>query len=337
MMNTIAPPTRTRLGSFITERIPHMTEQAVKWFAWKLFKLFAFIVALLLVAFLATNAWIAYNGVRTNYTVDEPTEGVYVHSDDQMTTDIINWLTGEVSVPESIRLPLYRQYVKTVREDAEMEIPENFPTLGYQELRELAVEWYLQNYPNATGTEEEIADIITGLFNEAVRPPLEGFGPNVNERVWMVMRDVGAPRVRLVAEQDEYPSRIMAASAARGDEQAFYYPPEHTIYIRYNDSVKVLLNEASHPWQFTEHRYSSYWRLFGSLAESFMAGVVRNANDYYAGEYDNPEALEGEAHGTLRDELLQRHGLSIVFETAPDMLAPQHVCIVPDPLELETE
>lgn len=326
--------TRVQLGTFMGHYVVHPLLQVIRWFIITSLKIGAYVLLALLTSFLVMSAWITVNTFRTDYSV-ETVNGEFRHSEDQMTTDIVNWLTGEVTVPESIRLPLYRQYIMTVRENSDMEIPENSHSLDYPKLRLLALEWYAQKYPDANGSEEEKTEVINNLFEEAVRPPLEGFGPNVNERVWRVVGDSGAPRVRLLGEQDEYASRIMAASASRGDKQAFYYPPENTIYIRYNDSVRVLLNEAPHAVQFNEQPYTSHWRLITSLAKSFLAGVVHNADVDYNSEYQDPETLEGEAHRVIRERLLLKHGLSTVFEEAPNQLAPQHVCVVPNPLQRE--
>ena len=333
-MNNYQLATPLRCGGFFTREVAASPLHFLTWFLKKLVRVCAFVIMLAVLIFSIMTAWIAYNDSQTNYSIEE-VNGQYEHSTDQMTTDIINWLTGETSVPESIKLPLYRQYVKTVRESAEMEIPSNFLSMNYYELNRLVIEWYDQKYPEATNSREEKIEIINGLFERSVRPPLEGFSPNVNERVWMVMEDVHAPLVRLVGEQDAYASRMIAASASRGDQQAFYYAPEHTIFIRYNDSVKVLLDEAGHAEQFKEAPHRSHWRLFESLVSSFFQGALSEANEYYRQGYRTPTALEGEAHIVRRSRLLERHGLGTVFDTAPEQLAPEHVCVVPNPLNVD--
>lgn len=306
----------------------------LQWFLKKTVKLLLYIGILLSLGFLVGVTGVFIVSLQTDYEIVQE-DGAYSHSDDPATTAFIEWLTNNGPVPQMLEPKLYRQYVRTIRENAGMEIPDNFLELSSAQLNGLAIEWYDQKYPDRTDTRDEKLAIINDLFQSAVRPPLEGFGPNVNERVWQVMGDAGAPRVRLVAEQDEYPSQMMAAYAPDGDRQAFYWPPDHTVYIRYNDSVKVLLNELPHAQQFTESPYTSTWQLFSSNVRAAFRGLVASSNGEYSTFYHDPDELEGEAHGERRAAMLQRRGLSNVFEEAPEMLSPQHLCVVPDPLNTQ--
>jgi hypothetical protein len=124
------------------------------------------------------------------------------------------------------------------------------------------------------------------------------------------MIDVGSPKVRWVEERDEYASQLVAYST--GDKQSFYDPIGNTIYIRYTDSVKVLLDETGHAKQFRARPINSYLRLISSMTYTLLAAQfdAQKAQQLYQARYRDPSTLEGEAHGQIKQQLLKRFGLN---------------------------
>jgi hypothetical protein len=237
---------------------------------------------------------------------------MYRHASDERTTGIINYHTGQGPFPESERLPLYRQYIKNRLEEAKMEVPADFHTLDWYGVNTLAITWYKKNYPKHPKDKETLQKIIDRLFGNSVSPPLEGFSPNVKDNLWGLLRDIDAPKVRWIEEQDDLPSRFVAYSAS--DKQSFYYPVDHTIYIRYDDSVKNLLDEVGHVKQFRDRPLWSYTRMGFSMLTAWIGAEfdVDRAIEIYKLRYKDPSTFEGEAHGPIKDALLSKHRLILV-------------------------
>ena len=309
---------------FIARKLADMVVDTFK-MATKLAKA---IVTTSIIVLLLGVVFIFVNQHLTSYSITYE-NSAYKH-EDKRTTDILNYLTGQGPLPESERLTLYRQYVKNVLEDAEMDVPENIATLGKQELDQLTIAWYLENTPTAPKDPESLREIVNNLFETAVRPPLEGFGPEVNSRIWKLMQSVGSPKVRWVEIQDEAASRLVAYSA--GEKRAFYDPVNNTIFLRYGDSVNVLLNEVPHALQFEEKPYSSYFRFFSGMSSSILIAIKNEAQQVYQTRYSDPESFEGEAHGPIKSSLLARFGLQSVDDNVAEKPDPQHVCVVQNPL-----
>jgi hypothetical protein len=256
-------------------------------------------------------------------------DDTYRH-EDKRTTDILNYLTGQGPLPQSERLTLYRQYVKNVLEGADMDVPENIATLGKPELDRLTIAWYLEKTSDETKDPESLRRIINNLFEKAVRPPLEGFGPEVNSRIWRLMQSVGSPKIRWVELGDEAASRLVAYSA--GEKRAFYDPINNTIFIRYGDSVNVLLDEAPHAQQFEEEPYISHIRFVSAITSSILTAIKNETQRAYQAHYSDSKSFEGEAHGPMKSALLARFGLESVNNTVPAKPEPQHACVVQNPL-----
>lgn len=309
-MNGLSLPNLFWLGSlcFIAD-----LRFAIKWYV-----RFAVIFTCLLL--LASVVFIEANWYRTRSSVIATTtenDIVYRHASDPRTTGIINYLTGHGPLPESERLPLYRQYIKNRLEEAKMEVPSDFHTLDWYAVNTLAIKWYKKKYPRHPKDEASLQKLIDGLFENAIRPPLEGFTPNVNDNLWRLLDRVGAPKVRWIEEQDDAPSRFVAYSA--GDKQPFYYPIDHTIYIRYDDSVKSLLDEVGHVKQFRDYPLWSYARMGFSMVTAWVGAEfdMEGAIEIYKLRYKNPNTFEGEAHGPIKDALLSESGLLLVEKQAP--------------------
>ena len=279
-------------------------------------KTFAIIFALISTIF---AFGIPINQHYTRYKI-ELVSGEYEHIDDPRTTGIVRYLTGEGPLPESERLPLYRQYVKNVLEKGHMPVPENIHSLSWDELNALAVNWYKKKFPRAARNPASLQALINKLFEEAVRPPLKGFGPKMSERLWQLLIAVGSPRIRWIEEQDEPASRLVAYSA--NDKQTFYDPITNTIFISYNDSVDALLDEVCHAKQFQDRPWSSSLRLLYSLGYSFIESDfnAETARDAYQENYTRADSLEGEAHGKIKEALLKQFGLKQVEKHAPKKL-----------------
>lgn len=309
---------------FIARKLADMVVDTLK-MATKLAKA---IVTISIIVLLIAVVFIFVNQRLTSYNITHE-NGAYQH-EDKRTTDILNYLTGQGPLPESERLTLYRQYVKNVLEDAEMDVPENIATLGKHELDQLTIAWYLEKTPNTTKDPESLREIINNLFETAVRPPLEGFGPEVNSRIWQLMQSVGSPKVRWVELEDEAASRLVAYSA--GEKRAFYDPINNTIFIRYGDSVNVLLDEAPHSMQFEEKPYSSYARFASEIGASILTAIRNETQRVYQTRYSDSESFEGEAHGPIKSALLARFGLRSVDNNVAEKPDPQHVCVVQNPL-----
>ena len=262
---------------------------------------------------------IAGNHIRTTYTIVSSGTGetiVYRHEDER-TTNIVNYLTGEGEFPKEERLPVYRQYVKNMLEEAEMPVPVDIYTMEYAQLNTLAIQWYRIKYPRHPKNTESLQQLIENLFENAVRPPLEGFGPDVDGKIWRLLIDVGSPKVRWMEEQDELPARFVAYSA--GDKRSFYDPTGNTIYIAYNNSARALLNEVGHAKQFRQNQVRSWIRLLWPSLVSFTeaGGDPKEFINCYKDTYKDPTSFEGEAHGVLKEALLKKHGLQIVNKEAP--------------------
>ena len=75
------------------------------------------LVSIAAVVLFAYVAAITNHFVFTRYSINE-SETIggmsYSHADDMRTTGIVNYLTGGGPLPESEKLPLFRQYVKNV-------------------------------------------------------------------------------------------------------------------------------------------------------------------------------------------------------------------------------
>lgn len=261
------------------------------------------------------------NWYHTNYSVLTTSikeTSTYKHSNDERTTSIVNYLTGRGPLPESERLPLYRQYVKIRLEEAEMPIPANFYTLGWTEVTTLAIEWYKHEHPKYPSDTDTLRRLIEGLFESAIKPPLERYTPNVHENLWLLLSKVGSPRIRWLEEQDDDFSRWMVVYG-QSDKQAFYNPINNTVYIRYKDAVNVLLDEVGHAQQFRENPLSSYRRMTFSMLTAWVGAEfdTKTAIAIYQLRYNNPDTFEGEAHGPIKEVLLRESGLIIVEETVP--------------------
>ena len=277
--------------------------------------IFSLTVALICV----TVSLIQGNHWRTSYTVLSSGSGediVYIHEDER-TTNIVNYLTGEGEFPKEERLPVYRQHIKNLLEKAKMPVPENIHSMEYKELNELAIKQYKLEYPRHPKSQAALEARIDKLFEQAVRPPLEGFGPDVDGKIWRLLIDVGSPKVRWMEEQDELPAQFVAYSGE--DKKSFYDPTGNTLYILYNSSVKELLNEVAHAKQFREAQITSWIRLLGASAISFWnAGAdPKSFFGCYSSNYRDPTSFEGEAHGAIKEALLQKHGLQIVNKEVP--------------------
>lgn len=272
---------------------------------------------------------IQVNYYRTNYEITVDTSGephVYQHEDPR-TTGIVNYMTGKAPLPAREELPLYRQYVKNVRESSGMENPENIYSLSTAELDTLAIEWYKKQFPKHPTDEDSIKELVKNLFTNAIQPPLQNFGPEVNDRIWRLLIEVGAPKIRWVEEQDEDASKLVAASS--GDKQIFYDFLDNTIYITYNDSVNSLLKEVGHAKQFRGKPVRSHIRLVYSWIVSFAKGAFAEAKQKYQANYQSADALEGEAHDVINPELLDKYGLQLLEEKVPDKAKLFELCEVP--------
>lgn len=280
-------------------------------------------IILMCLVLVTVNHW------RTAYTITSTGTGEDIHyqHEDERTTNIVNYLTGEGEFPKEERLPVYRQYVKNMLEEAKMTVPDDIYTMEYPELNALAIKWYKIKYPKHRKSKESLEQLIENLFEKAVRPPLEGFGPDVDGKIWRLLIDVGSPKVRWMEEQDELPARFVAYSA--GDKKSFYDPTGNTIYIAYNNSVRELLNEVGHAKQFRERQLNSWTRLLLSSLISITeaGGDPKEFFNCYKSVYKDPQSFEGEAHGIIKETLLEKHGLLIVNKEAPSkQLSP-----TPDP------
>lgn len=260
------------------------------------------------------------NHYRTSYVIDTDQIGgtnIYQHQDGR-TTNIVNYLTGKGNLPERERLPLYRQYLASVLEEAKMSVPINIYTMEKHQLDAVAIGWYIRKFPGRPRDSETLQSLIDRLFENAVKPPLEGFPDNVHDRLWELLIAVGSPKIRWVQEQDEYASQVVAYSA--GHKQSFYDPTDNTIYISYRTSVNVLLDEVGHAKQFRKDPVWSYTRLVYSMSDAFIrAGFsTREARELYQDNYKNPDSFEGQAHGTIKNILLRQFGLVVVDNTVPE-------------------
>jgi hypothetical protein len=261
------------------------------------------------------------NWYSTNYSVviTQNKEGTsYRHEQDARTTGIINYLTGNGELPETERLPLYRQYVKNRLEEVGMDVPGNFRTLTWQEINSLAVQWYQRKYPNHPRDEAALQKLINELFENAIRPPLESFTPNVNDNLWLLLIKVGSPQVRWIEEQDDEFSRFIVAYGS-DDKQAFYNPVNHTIYVSYANAVDDLLDEVGHGKQFRDQPLRSYYRMIGSMLTAWIGAEfdLDAAKVVYKLRYKKVGTFEYEAHGPIKDRLMEESGLLIVEQTAP--------------------
>jgi len=268
-------------------------------------------VLLLLFAMIA----IEMNWYRSKYSIaTSKTNNVstYEHADDTRTTDIINYLTGHGPFPESERLAIYRQYVKNRLEEQKMKVPDDFFVLDLEAVNALAITWYKKKFPKYPRDKKTLQRMNDKLFEEAVRPPLEGFTPNVDDNLWRLLEHVGSPKVRWIEEQDDLPSRLVAYSA--GDKQSFYYPVDNTIYIQYADSVANLLDEVGHVKQFREQPLRSHGRMGWSMLTAWIGAEFdfNNAIEIYHLRYKTTQTFEGEAHGPLKNKLLEEYGLLTV-------------------------
>lgn len=260
------------------------------------------------------------NQYRTSYTIDADTVGartVYQH-DDPRTTNIVNYLTGRGHLPERERIPLYRQYLEHVLEESNMPIPENLYKMEKTELDQLAIRWYIEKFPNNRQDSETLQALINKLFEIAIKPPLKGFPPDVDNKIWHLLMEVGSPKIRWVQERNEYASQLVAYSA--GHKQSFYDPVDNTIYITYKDSVNTLLNEVGHSKQFRDDPVTSFLRLLGSMMAALIgAGFdTEEARELYKQNYRDGETFEGEAHGIIKKRLLRKHDLVTVDEKVPE-------------------
>ena len=200
----------------------------------------------------------------------------------------------------------------------EMPVPENFYTLKWAGVNALAIEWYKRKYPSYPSDNATLQRIIEKLFENAIKPPLEGFTPNVHDNLWRLLGKVGSPRIRWVEEQDDNFSRWIVVNG-QSDKQAFYNPINNTIYIRYKDAVTNLLDEVGHAQQFRQHPLTSYRKVGLSMLTAWIGSEfdTKIIVTIYKFRYVSPNTFEGEAHGRIKEELLQESGLITVKETAP--------------------
>lgn len=182
-MSDMTLPNLTRLWLHFT---PGDLRYCARWYKFVLKFVFKFILIVLTPGILVVSlVFIEGNWYRTKYSVTKSvTNGVttYQHEDER-TTSIINYLTGRGPLPESERLPLYRQYVKNVLEGSKMEVPEDFHTRDWDGVNALAIAWCRQKVPNCPREGKALQKVINRLFEKAVRPPLKEFTPNVNDNV----------------------------------------------------------------------------------------------------------------------------------------------------------
>jgi hypothetical protein len=259
-----------------------------------------------------------YSIYRDSYDNLSGKHFIYQHEDPR-TTNIIRYLTGIGPLPDSERLPLYRQYVKNTLEKSNLEVPAGIYTLGKDDLDRLAITWYMKKFPTYPKDRETLQSLIDGLFEKAIKAPLKGFEPEVDRKIWDLLRAVGSPKIRWVEEQDEFASRFVAYSAD-DDKQSFYDPVDNTIYITYRDAVNSLLSETGHAKQFrVDNTHNSFFRLSYIIVSSLLRSKFnrKKAKMLYGNTYKEAGSFEYEAHKTNDPFLLHQFGLEIVNKTVP--------------------
>lgn len=232
--------------------------------------------------------------------------GTYRMVADEETGHIISYLGGCNKLPSEWELRLMRQMVRAEYTRVGSSPPEGLANFNREEIFSLISSWERhdgQRIPNFL-FREAFADISQAATEAPITTP----GDEACGEIWELVEAAGAFKIRFIEEQGDFASMVIAAFAPRGAEQAAYVPLTNTVYIRYDDSLNVLLDELGHAKQFRERPYQSHLKwLSGTLRSVRCApsGALRGMQSGYRSEYRTPGSLEHEAHEVENKTLLQ--------------------------------
>ncbi len=304
------------LQSFVM--IPVKICQHTFWLAWHLF-----LGLLILIPAGVIVTVISY--YSTEYSISRNEKGHYYHGQDEATTAIVNYITlGQLTVEE--KLVVIRLYVRNMYRKAGMDVPSDILDRDMKGLMVLVKEWQKRTDPY-----ERIDDaLFNAVFREAVEAPIEDrrLQSKAYTQAWQALDEDGhSPKVRWMENQDDIPSWIIATSSKNGDGQSYYNSFNHTILINYDSSFESLVDEISHAKQFRENPLSSYTRMTLELLHAtscYLRNMPSGIVSYYENGYNQPGAIEYEAHEIITPEIIRKRKLEEMIEKAEEKPHPEH-------------
>jgi hypothetical protein len=238
--------------------------------------------------------------------------GAYYMVDDDETGRIINHLGGCQSADPEWELRMMRLAVRSEYSRAGATPPADLATFSYDQIISEMATW--ESKEGFRIRDWVLNRVFADLSETATKAPVEEPGPTACAEIWELVNQHGAPKIRLVEEQNDLTSVIIAAIAPRGEEQAAYVPTTNTIYIQYDGSLEVLIDELGHAKQFREHYWQSHVRWFAGTLRStrcIPSGIIQGLQRGYGSEYDRPGSLEHEAHRNNPSDVLASLGLKV--------------------------
>jgi len=266
---------------------------------------------------------LAVNHERTAQEVtetrDESGMMVYTHAD-PTTTHILNCLTGRETLSEKERFEIFRLSMKESWQSHGVVLPDNYDDLEYEDFVSFYERMFvkeLRKFGDAEARHREAEDQVRLLIDLTLPSrlfSLSGFDPRMYRAIWMMEKEVGAPKIR-------WNDGIMPT--AKGTSGRPYYNPfSHTLYIRPVDARSDLAAEAAHSLQFRSSPVDAYLmgaetglrmagRIADELAKRFVtlgkaSGENADLNGLYAEEYARPGSYEHDAHEKIEPDLKKR-------------------------------
>lgn len=237
------------------------------------------------------------NQAGTRYDITEtkgPDGPVYEHQDER-TTEIMNYLTGEAPLPEDQKIFFYRQLLRNKYAAWGEVAPKDLDTFDIHQVEKHLSELNenLHRTPNP--------DLVKTQLRWAI--PMHSQNPAVTSIAWKVQKDAGAPKIRWATAAETPIAKLMAGSAGKG--RAFYDPINNTVYLTPGVGAEILIEEDAHAKQFNEKPLTSYARLTASWIETAIHSVreFRDLRTSYAQEYMQPGSLEWEAHKEIAPKI----------------------------------
>ncbi|MEK7602288.1 MAG: hypothetical protein AAB472_02285 [Patescibacteria group bacterium] len=260
---------------------------------------------------------------RTRYNIRESvppgSERLYVHEDKE-TTDILNYLTGKVHMPESEKVFFYRQRVRKSMESLLYPVPGNIDEMSLDEL----VQIYVPAFAIIGGVTDKKFNELSPIQRKRLQKKAHEFitdavpdytyEPKLYTEIWELQKEVGKPRIRWAARGVAITAKMMASTTEDG--RSFYDPINNTVYVSPNYVAGAnLLAEEAHSKQFNDKPIVSSARLVQSWVRVVSRSVIHfeNLKHSYEFEYDKPDSLEHEAHSVIEPametELYKRLGI----------------------------
>src|SRR3989344_1595267 len=222
----------------------------------------------------------------TRYEVDkvEGSEISFQHEDPE-TTNWINYLSGKSSLPENMRLSVFRGLMRSQLEYGSIAIPKEFDGMNYEELRGFLLasglfgEVSIEHYQKDTNS----------LRNDWV-PERYPSKAGVYTALWEIEEKAGNPKIRQRpsgrASYDQFRNTIYISPMGLSDNTGA-------------EAIRQFISESSHGVQFHEAHLTSYPRI--------LQDVVFRVTGLGEIGYKMPGTIEHEAHSSIQPKLQEHY------------------------------